>query len=280
MTHIRVVTDSAADIPRELAAKYGIVVVPLSIHFGSKAYISGDELDASEFYTLLSTNSDFPRTSQPSVGRFEKVYQELHDEGAEVISIHLSSKLSGTFSGAGMAAKSVDGAEVHLVDSLSGSMGEGVLALAAAKLANEGKSAGDIVRYIEVMRARTHVVVMVDSMLHVQRGGRIGRAQSMLGTLLNVKPLISLDNGEVVPRQRVRTVQRALQEMANEARDKLPLRELWIMHANAPKLVDQCRGLLQPLFDREIPAELLGPVVGTHVGQGAIGIVMVQSATE
>ncbi|MDB5075750.1 MAG: DegV family protein [Chloroflexi bacterium] len=280
MQNIRVVTDSASDIPPEVAAAHSIVVVPLSIHFGSKTYVSDEDLSGAEFYRLMKTDDSFPRTSQPSVGRFEQAYTQLRDEGAEIISIHLSSKLSGTFAGASAAAKAVDGATVHLVDSLSGSMAEGAMVLAAARMAADGCTAVEIVRYVEMMRGRTHVALMVDNLLHLQRGGRIGRAQSLLGTLLNVKPLISLDNGEVVPRQRVRTVQRALRDMATEAQSSMPLQELRIMHANAPKLVDEFRELLQPIVNREVPAELIGPVIGTHIGEGAIGIVMVQAAPD
>jgi DegV family protein with EDD domain len=278
MPHIRVVTDSASDIPQDIAAKHRIVVVPLSIHFGSKTYISGEELSGPEFYQMMSTNENFPRTSQPPIGRFEQVYAELRDEGAEVISIHLSSRLSGTFAGASTAAHEVEGARVHLVDSLSGS--KGALVLEAARLAAEGRTADEIIRYVEAMRGRTHVALMVDSLAHLQRGGRIGRARSLIGTLLNVKPLVSLDNGEVIPRQRVRTVQRALQDMAAEAQSRLPLQELRIMHANAPALVEQFREVLQPIVNQAVPADLIGPVVGTHIGEGSIGIVMVQAAPD
>jgi DegV family protein with EDD domain len=280
MPHIRVVTDSASDIPQDIAAEHRIVVVPLSVHFGSDTYMSGEELSGPEFYRLMSTSVNFPRTSQPPIGRFEQAYTELRDEGAEVISIHLSSKLSGTFAGASTAAHEVEGARVHLLDSLSGSMGEGAMVLEAARLAAEGRNADEIIRYVEAMRARTHVALMVNSLLHLQRGGRIGRARSLLGTLLSVKPLVSLDNGEVIPRQRVRTVQRALQDMATEAQSRSPLQELRIMHANAPTLVQQFREILQPIVDREVPADLIGPVIGTHIGEGSIGIVMVQAVPD
>jgi fatty acid kinase fatty acid binding subunit len=279
MSRVRVVTDSAADIPAALVDAHQIVVVPLSVHFGSQTYAEGEDLDAQAFYELLRNSPEFPRTSQPSVGRFEEAYERLRDEGADIVSIHISARLSGTYGCAHTAAQNVGAAQIHLVDSQFASMAEGTLVLAAARMAENGKSATDIVQFVEAMRARTTATIMIGSLEHLERGGRIGRAQSMLGTLLNVKPIVAVEDGVVVPMQRARTAARAFQEMAHKARGLAPLDDLQIMHSSAPDQVREFQTLLEPIIGREVPANLLGAVIGTHVGAGAMGVLTVKTAS-
>ncbi|HEY8284272.1 MAG TPA: DegV family protein [Chloroflexota bacterium] len=277
MGEVRIVTDSASDIPAAAADALGITIVPLSVQFGSKSYVEREDLTASQFYALLASDPNFPRTSQPSVGRFEEVYRALSGQGAEIISIHLSSKLSGTFNAATLAAANVPDARVHLVDTLTASMAEGMYVLAAARMAADGRPVEAILDAIEALRTRVFVIFMLDSMTHVQRGGRIGRAQSMIGTLLNIKPLLVIEDGLVTPRQRARTTARALREMANLARDRAPLAEVHVMHANAPQVAAQLAALLQPFVQGTLDIDTLGAVIGTHAGAGTIGFVGVQA---
>jgi DegV family protein with EDD domain len=274
MPQIQIVTDSAADIPPSLAAELGITVVPLTIHFGDKTFHDGEDLTPQEFYALLRSNSNFPRTSQPSVGRFEAAYGALREH--EIISIHLSSRLSGTFGAATTASRGVEGCQVQLVDSLLAAMAEGELVLAAARMARDGEGARAILQHLDSLRERMHVGIMLDNLTHLQRGGRIGRAQGLLGTLLNVKPIVALEDGVVAPRQRVRTTARALDELAGGAKAWGPLEHLHIVHANAPALVEQLQDLLRPFAPGEIPVDFIGPVVGTHVGAGAIGLLSIK----
>jgi DegV family protein with EDD domain len=276
MQQIQVVTDSAADIPPQQAAELGITVVPLTIHFGDKTYHDGEDLTPTEFYALLKSNSNFPRTSQPSVGRFEQAYRTLGGGGAEIISIHLSSRLSGTFASATTASRNVEGARVHLVDSLVAAMAQGELVLAAAQMVRDGRGVPEILQHVDSLRQRMHIGIMLDNLTHLQRGGRIGRAQGLLGTLLNVKPIVALEDGVVVPRQRVRTTARALEELAGGARAWGALERMHIVHANAPALVEQLQALLRPFAPGEVPVDFIGPVVGTHVGAGAIGLLSIK----
>jgi DegV family protein with EDD domain len=277
MPQVRIVTDSASDIPADLVTQLDIVVVPLSISFGDRVYLDGEDLTAEEFYRLLATNPNFPRTSQPSVGRFEQVYTRLRDEGAEVVSIHLAAGLSGTLNAAKLAASHVEGAQVQFVDSLGASMIEGALVIAGARWAAEGLAAPEIARRVEAMRPAVYGLIMLDNLAHLQRGGRIGRAESLLGTLLSVKPIVEVAKGEVNPVQRVRTAAKALQELTKDARRRQPLAEARILHSNAPRLVEQLLPMLQPLIpDGTVPVQLLGPVVGVHVGAGAIGVLTVR----
>jgi DegV family protein with EDD domain len=275
MGTIRIVTDSASDVPAETAAKLGITVVPLAVQFGPTSYLEGVDLTATQFYGLLASDPNFPRTSQPSAGRFEEIYRGLIDDDVEIISIHISSKLSGTFNAASLAAANLPGSRIHLVDTLTASMAEGVFALTAARLAKAGKSAAEILAALEALRPRVFVMFMLDSMTHVQRGGRIGRAQSMIGSLLNIKPLLVIEDGLVTPRQRARTTARALQEMANAAKERAPLVEVHVMHGNAPPAAEQLASLLRPYVHGTLDIGILGAAIGTHAGPGTLGFVSV-----
>jgi fatty acid kinase fatty acid binding subunit len=275
MGTVHIVTDSAADIPAETAAALGITIVPLAVQFGATSYLEGVDLSAAQFYGLLASDPNFPRTSQPSVGRFEEIYRPLLADDAEIISIHISSKLSGTFNAASLAAANLSGSRIHLVDTLTASMAEGVFGLTAARLAAEGKAAVEILAALEALRSRVFVMFMLDSMTHVQRGGRIGRAQSMIGSLLNIKPLLVIEDGLVTPRQRARTTTKALQEMANAAKERAPLVEVHVMHGNAPEGAKQLASLLRPYVHGTLDIGMLGAAIGTHAGPGTLGFVSV-----
>jgi DegV family protein with EDD domain len=275
MGTVRIVTDSASDIPAETAAELGITVVPLAVQFGSTNYLEGVDLTATQFYGLLASDPNFPRTSQPSVGRFEEIYRGLIGDEVEIISIHISSKLSGTFNAASLAAANLPGSRIHLVDTLTASMAEGVFVLTAARLAKAGKGAAEILAALEALRPRVFVMFMLDSMTHVQRGGRIGRAQSMIGSLLSIKPLLVIADGVVTPRQRARTTGRALQEMANAAKERAPLIEVHVMHGNAPEAAEQLASLLRPYVHGTLDIGILGAAIGTHAGPGTLGFVSV-----
>jgi DegV family protein with EDD domain len=276
MPRVRVVTDSAADIPAELVRAHSILVVPLTVHFGDKTYVEGEDIDPPAFYEMLGSNPNHPRTSQPSIGRFEQAYRRLEQEHAEVVSIHLSSGLSGTFGSAQAAAQSIAGLKIHIVDSQLASMAEGAVVLAAAQRAEAGESAEAIVQFAEAMRSRVHVAIMIDNLAFLQRGGRIGRAQSMLGTLLSVKPIVTLEGGLVLPMQRSRTTSRALLDMAAVARSLAPLESVRILHSSTPDIVAEFSRLLEPIFGQEVPSQLLGPVVGSHVVKGVVAVLMIR----
>ena len=279
MANVRIVTDSAADLTADTVAEYGIRVAPLSVIFGDKSFLDGETIVPSQFYELLRTDPHFPRTSQPSIGLFEQIYTEARDDGVEVVSIHLSSKLSGTWNAATTAAQAVEGARVHIYDSLNASIVEGEQVRFAAQLAAEGATVQQILAGLDGFRPRLHHLFMLDSLEHVQRGGRIGRAQSLIGSLLSVKPILTILDGEVVPVQRVRTTAKALQELANDARRHAPLVGMRIAHANAPNQVEQLLALLRPFAgEREIPVQPFGPVIGVHAGIGAVGLLMVQES--
>lgn len=281
MANVRIVTDSASDLTADTVAAYGIRVAPLSVSFGDRSFLDGETIVPSQFYELLRTDPNFPRTSQPSIGRLQEIYTEARDDGVEVVSIHLSSKLSGTWNAATTAAQAVEGARVHLYDSLNASIVEGEQVRFAAQLAAEGATVPQILAGLDGFRPRLHHLFMLDSLEHVQRGGRIGRAQSLIGSLLSVKPILTILNGEVTPVQRVRTTAKALQELANDAQRRAPLAGMRIAHANAPEQAEQLLALLRPFAgEREIPVQPFGPVIGVHAGIGAVGLLMVQESQQ
>jgi DegV family protein with EDD domain len=273
MQQVQVVTDSAADIATDVARDLNITVVPLSVHFGEQTYVDGATISPAQFYRLLTENPHPPRTSQPSAGQFEQTYRRLHEAGTQIISIHLSSKLSGTLNAAQTAARSLGLEDIHFFDSLGATILEGELVITAARMACAGAPIDEIVAALERQRSAMYGLVMLDSLTYLQRGGRIGRAQTLLGTLFNVKPLVEVYEGEVAPVQRVRTTAKALQVLADDARSRVPLGQLAIIHAAAPRTVEALKPLLEPFApEREIRVQLFGPVIGTHVGPGAIGV--------
>ena len=270
---IKIVTDSSSDLPAEAAREHDITVVPLSIHFGDKTYIDGEDIDAATFYRMLQSEPTHPRTAQPSVGRFEEVYRSLAAEGHEIVTITISEKLSGTHNSAALAARNVPEARVTLIDSHTISMALGALAIRAARMGREGKTAAEIEATVRDMVPRVGIWIAVDTLTYLQRGGRIGRANALLGAVLNVKPILSLRDGEVVPFGRARSRGKALREAANGVAAEAPIEEMYVMHTEAPASAAELAGLVQPLYgDRTVPILPLGPVVGAHVGPGSAGV--------
>lgn len=272
-----VVTDSGADLPSSIASDLGIRVVPLSIHFGDEIFQDGVTLSADAFYQRLTTDKEHPpHTSQPSPGDFQHVYEALREEGVrQVLSIHLSGKLSGTIQSATIAAREVDDMEIVTVDSRMASMGIGMLAMQAARLAREGRSLQEAVAEVEALRDQFHVVFAVDTLEYLARNGRIGRAQSFLGGLLSIKPVLGLEDGEVVPLERMRGKNRALQEIVDRTVAFLGDRagRMAIVHSQAQAEADSVRSRIEEQCQLvEVIVTHLGPTIGTHVGPGTISV--------
>ena len=275
MADIRVVTDSGADIPNEMARELGIRTVPLTIHFGDEERHDGVDLSVEEFYRRLRAG-EMSRTTQPAPADFEAVYRALAHEGAEaIISCHMSSKLSGTFQSAALAAQAVD-VPVHVVDTRSASLGSGLVAIEAARLAREGADLEVILARINSIITQQRVLFMVDTLEYLQRNGRIGKAQAFVGGLLNVKPILTLEDGVVAPLERARGRAKAiarLMERLGETAGGVPLR-VALVHADAAEaaaaVAEQVRSRVRVA---EMITNLLGPTIGTHTGPGTLGIV-------
>jgi DegV family protein with EDD domain len=270
---VRIVTDSACDLPEPICEELGVEVVPLTIRFGDREYVDRKELSVDAFWRELEASSVLPETSAPSVGAFEETFRRLSDSGANgIVCINLSARLSATMQSAQVAAKALDGeTPIEIIDSLSASMGIGNLVLHAARRARDGASIEEIVREVEARKARSHVFAALDTLEYLRKGGRIGGAQAMLGSMLSIKPIISVVDGAVEPGGRVRTRSKALRFLV----DQIPagkVETIGVLHADAPDL-DEFLALLEPVVpDAEVTVGTIGPVIGVHTGPRVMGI--------
>jgi len=264
---VRIVTDSGCDLSSELADLLGIEVVPLSIRFGSTEYTDRVDLTAEKFYAEMDARDELPETAAPSPGAFAQAYQRLIDDGAtSIVSINLSEALSATAQAARTAAQTIDGVPVHIVDSASVTVGQGLLVRRAAEAAREGASAQDIIDSTADLSRRTHVLAVLDTLENLKKGGRIGNAQAMIGSMLSIKPCIDISSGAVEEAGRQRTRKKALAWLAGELPSNA--QNISVGHGLAPD-VDKFLGMLHTEAEN---VSLLGPVVGAHGGPRVIGL--------
>jgi DegV family protein with EDD domain len=274
---IRIVTDSACDVPQEVCDELGITVVPLTIRFGDEEFVDRKELDTESFWRKLATSSALPETAAPSVGAFEETFRSLARDGADgVLCINLSSGLSATMQSAKVASKALEGeCPVEIVDSESASMGIGHLVLHAARRAREGAPLATIVREVEDRRSRSKLFGTLDTLEYLKRGGRVGGAAAMIGSMLSIKPVITVRDGIVDRAGQVRTRSKSLRFLV----EQIPtgrVESISVMHGEAPDL-DEFLDLLRPVApDASIDVGVVGPVVGVHAGPGVIGVVFVE----
>lgn len=280
MGKVKIVTDNTTDLPEKIIREYGIEVVPLSVHFGHDTYLPGVDLTGKEFYELFKKSEELPKTSQVSMGKFLKIYQELAGEVNQIISIHLSARLSGTFHSATNAADHVERVKVYPVDSESVSMGMGFQIMAAVKVLDNGGSVEEALQAIERVKENLEIYFYVETLEYLEKGGRIGKAKSLLGSLLNIKPILQLKEGEIQPFEKVRGFKKGFKRLYDLVREYLGDSDpgqiqLAIMHIenqeNAIKLKEK---ILKDLGIDEIYVRELGPIVGTHIGPGVLGIVL------
>jgi DegV family protein with EDD domain len=276
---VRIVTDSASDLPQDVCDELAIEVVPLTIRFGDAEYVDRKELTTDEFWRKLEKSSVLPETAAPSVGAFEETFRRLADSGADgIICINLSAQLSATMQSAQVAAKALDGlCPIAIVDSKSASMGIGNLALHAADRAAAGADLDTIVREVEQRRERQHVLATLDTLEYLRKGGRIGGARALLGSMLSIKPVIAVKDGSVDEAGKVRTRSKALRFIV----DRVPehaVERVAVLHAAAPD-VDAFLELLQRRVpDLDVVVGQIGPVIGVHTGPRVIGIGWIDEA--
>lgn len=274
---VRIVTDSASDIPQNVCDELGIEIVPLSIRFGDREYQDRTELTTEEFWAEMAKAAVLPETAAPSVGAFEETFRRLADNGATgVVCINLSSKLSATMQSAQVAAKSLEGVcPIEVVDSLNASMGIGVQVIRAAEMARDGADVATIVAAIEDLRTRTKVLFTVDTLEFLKKGGRIGAAQALLGSVLSIKPVMKTEDGQVAPAGKVRTRSKALQFIIDEAK-AAPIEQICVMHTMANDLDDFIK-MVEPFApEGAMIVAQVGPVVGVHTGPGVAGLAWIE----
>jgi fatty acid kinase fatty acid binding subunit len=274
---VHVVTDSTCDIPRALVEELRITVIPLTIQIGDESFRDGQDLTADEFYIRLAEmKHDLPTTSQPPPALFEHAYRHLSSFG-DVVSVHLSHKFSGTVDTARRAAEDVAADKISVVDSGSVSMGLGMCVLAAARAARDGASRHDCVAAAESVAARLRIAVAFETLEYLRRGGRIGRAQAFLGGLLRLKPILTVKDGEAFPVTRVRSHEKALDELASLSTKHQPISEVAILHTTTPDDADVLAERVREALPG-VPIHLgrFGPVLGVHGGPGMLGIAVVE----
>lgn len=276
-SEVKVVTDSASDIPMAIARDLGITVVPCNVHFGERTYRDGVDLTSGEFFIKMASSPILPTTSQPAVGVFEEAYRRLAEETDQIVSINLPRRLSATYNSARLAAQSLPELEIAIIDSTQVCMAQGWLAIIAARAARQGRGLDEIVALVEDTIPRLRLIALLDTLEYLQKGGRIGKVTALLGTLLNVKPLMQVLDSEAQPLENVRTRRKALRRLVEIVGDLAPLEEVAVVHANAPATVQQLVGMLAPIHppDRILTGQV-GAILGAHAGPGAVGVACVK----
>ena len=277
MANVHVVTDSACDFSREVAGEHGITIVPLSIRFGEEEFVDGRDLTTDEFWAKCKASAVLPETAAPSPGAFQEAFLAASEAGADgVLCLNLSGGVSATIQAATNAAKAVaDTIEVRVIDSRSLTMGLGLIVLDLAALAAEGADLDALEARAHDLISRTQVFGVLGGLDHLAKGGRIGGAQKMLGSLLSIKPVVALVNGEVAEESKQRTRGRSLAYLADKAKHAGPLSRLAVCNGAATDL-DEFLALVADIpLEHPIVVTELGPVIGTHAGPGTIGLCMI-----
>lgn len=280
MPRIALVTDSTCDLPVELIKQYNIHVVPLSVIFGTDVYLDGVTMKAEQFFEMLRLSPHHPSTSQPAPGDFAKVYDRLVGTYDHIISIHLSSGLSGTYESALLAREMYPEADIRVIDTKSASIGLGWVVLLAARAILAGSSPEQVVRIAERASAKQRIMLTVESLDWLYKNGRIGRASAFLGNLLNVKPILQVDEGVVAPFDKVRgkpekVIARMVEAMKQFVDPGYPV-YLGVVHAERPELAQRAVELVKEAY--QVAEEVVcsfGPVIGVNTGPGSIGFVTI-----
>lgn len=275
-----ILTDSACDIPPGVAERLGIAVVPLNVHFGTRAFEDNVTITPDEFYSILADSPELPTTSLVSPGKLKEAYDRLGADADGIVSIHLSSKLSGTYNSALQGAEMTSAARsVAVIDSAQGSIGLGLVVIKAAEAANGGADQDEVAALARDAAARAQCFCLLETLEYLVKGGRIGRAQGLLGSVLGIKPMVILRDGMASPLGKARTFSRALAKMKQTARDFAPVESLAVMYSTTPELAEEVADDLRDLLpEGEAPyVTRFGPLLGVYTGPGAIGIALIQA---
>ncbi len=273
---VYIVTDSTADIPREIVDQYGITVVPLTITFGAESFRDGQDLTTDEFYRRLQATKQLPQTGQPPPALFQHAYEHLVSRG-EVVSVHLSHKFSGTIETARNAARDVSAGKITVVDSGLTSMALGLCVIAAAKKAQAGGTRDECAAAAESVARRIKLLVTFETLDYLRRGGRIGRASAFVGGLLKLKPILTVKDGEAHPVARVRSRQKALDELFDLAMETKDVEDAVVLHTTTPEEAETLAQRVKAACpDVSLIVGRFGPALGVHGGPGMIGLAVVE----
>jgi DegV family protein with EDD domain len=278
---VRIVTDSTADLSPKLVREHGISVVPVYVRFGHESYRDGIDISHDEFYERLVTSPVHPTTSQPTPADFAQVYRELSKETDRIVSIHVSSKLSGTCNSALQGKELAETkCDIEVIDSESVSMGLGMMTLAAARLAASGESLQKVADDVKQAITNTPLLALFDTLKYLLLGGRIGKARALLGGILNVKPLLTLRDGEFHPVGNSRTRIKGIERLTDFAKNALGIQELAVVHTTTPDEASSLKDRLSSLIDTSrLHLAQLGPALGVHSGPGLLAVALRRKST-
>ncbi|TET26393.1 MAG: DegV family protein [Dehalococcoidia bacterium] len=275
---IKIVTDSSCDLPPQLIKQLGITVVPLYVRFGKETYRDRVDISEDEFYQRLQKDPVHPNTIQPSPQDFADVYQKLAPEADGIVSTHISGKLSGTCNAA-LQGKEIacKGCPIEVIDSQTLTMGLGMVSIAAAKVANAGGSIEQVMGEVKQMIPRIHLLFILDTLKYLALGGRIGKAKALLGSVLNVKPILAIKEGEVVPAGQVRSRSKGIDRLFDFVQSASSIQDLAIIYNTTPDEAQTLAERMTPIFAKEqIIITRLGPMLGVHAGPGALAIAFIE----
>jgi len=276
---VRIVTDSSADLPAELVQQHQITVLPCYVVVDDQTLKDGVDIQADDFYRRLQAGGPTPTTAQPTVADFQAVYQDLTSQGDQVVSIHVSGKLSGTLNSAEQAKGSLYGEAVEIIDSRLAAMPLGLVVLEAAALAAEGGSYQEVAEKVRQGLDLHHGLFALDTLEFLQKGGRIGKAQAFLGSVLNVKPILRLHEGEAHPVERPRNRERALHRLVELVKELGPVRRMAVIHStDAERMAVLKQELIGLLPADQIIEARFGSTLGTYIGPDALGVAITQEA--
>lgn len=273
---IKIVTDSTADLPSILTEELDITVVPVYLRFGEQVYRDRVDISEEEFYQRLLHDTVHPNTTQPSPQDFANVYDKLSQEADGIISIHITSKLSGTYNSAVQGKKMVsEGCPIEIVDSQTLSIAIGLIVIQASKMAKSGMSLQQIVDELSKIIPNVHLLILFDTLKYLVKGGRIGKAKGLVGSVLNVKPLLTVRDGELMPSGQVRTRSKGIDRLLDFVKNATEIQDLAILHSTTPDEAQALAERTSPIFPKErtILARL-GPGLGVHGGPGILAIVL------
>lgn len=283
MSHrVKIITDSASDFSEELAAKYDVSVIPLTVRFDDREFVDRIELTHDDFLRRMSENAVLPSTAAPSPGAFEAAFRQAKEgEYTEAVCITMSSKLSATHQAAVAGAKhSADVIDVEVIDSMQCTIGESILVRHAAERATDGASAKEIAAEVSTLRKRIELIAALDTLENLKKGGRIGKTQAFFGTLLAMKPVIAIQDGEVAALARPRTRAKALNYLIQYVQSQLPVERVVIGHTGAQDIDTFVSELHAAIPDQDVEISSVGPIIATHGGQGLIGVAFVRRSEQ
>ena len=273
---VKIVTDSAADLPDQLVQELGITVIPLYVRFGEEVYRDRVDITEDEFYRRLEHDPVHPNTTQPTPQDFVEVYQKLSQEADGIVSIHISGQLSGTCNSALQAKEMIEKkCPIEVIDSRVLTMSLGLIDIFAATMANAGEDLEKVVEKVKQVIPDIHLLALFDTLKYLQLGGRIGKAKALLGSVLNVKPILTLKGGEVVPAGQVRSRSKGIERLFEFVQNAADIQDLAVVYTTTPEEAQALAERIGSIFDRErIKIARVGPVLGVHMGPGALVVTL------